>query len=273
MNLSELRQEAWDIAREIGTTDATRLWTEAEMNRYINRVYKYIARETKCIRDDITAAICRIALTPYTDYAALQTAALTNSYAAQDLAWLSDINSWLYVSPEPSGTYASRLDSAAHSLCAYSLPLDYRIVDIDEIKYTYLTWRLTHVSSDKWQVNPWWEQVRGMPTEYATDLANNRLNLNFRYTSSDILKLVVRRLPLQDLSADADTPEFRLNYHDFMINGILMHMYGKQDAQTFDGEKRDAYRIEFYRDVDEIKQQESVLNTRLRPNHSVEAFR
>jgi len=273
MNLKELRQEAWDIARETGTSDVTRLWTTREMNRYINRVYRYIARETKCIRDDITAGVCRIPVSTYVNYAALQTAALTDSYAAQDLAWLSDSNSWFYVNPEPSDDYAARLDAAAASLCPYSFPLDSRIIDIEEVKWTYRQWRLTKVSVSKWQVNPWWEQVRGMPTEYATDLANNRLALNFRLSEPEVLKLVVRRMPLKDLSADIDIPEIRLHYHDFMINGILMQMYSKQDAQTFDGEKKDMYRALYAADIDEIKQQESIINKRLQSNGSFEAFR
>ena len=43
MNLKEIRDEAYDIAREVGATDADRFWKIKEMNRYINRVYRFIA--------------------------------------------------------------------------------------------------------------------------------------------------------------------------------------------------------------------------------------
>lgn len=273
MNFKQIRDEAWAIARETAVYDSDRLWTKTEMDRYINRVYRFIAKETKCIRDDITTAICRITVAPYTDYAALQAAAVTDSYAAQDLAWLSDSTSWLYVDPSPAATYAARLDAAAQTLCPYSFPLDYRIVDIDEVKWTHRQWKLAHVSSAKWQMNPWWEQVRGMATEYATDLANNRLNLNFRMTEADTLKLVVRRLPLVDLVDDTDIPEIRIHYHDFMINGILWQMYSKQDSEAYNKDRADQYYALYLKDIDEIKQQETIIHNRLRPNYSVDAFR
>jgi len=57
MTLEEIRQECWDEARETATNDIDRLWTTSEMNRYINRVYRNIARETRCIRDSITPDI------------------------------------------------------------------------------------------------------------------------------------------------------------------------------------------------------------------------
>jgi len=136
MTLGDIRNECWDVARDTALVDQDRLWTKAEMNRYINRVYKVIARETRCIRDDITASICRIAVTPYADYAAMVAAAATDAYIAQDVAWFSDPTSWFYVNPDPAGTYAARLDEAAQTLTPYSFPMDARILDIDEIKWT-----------------------------------------------------------------------------------------------------------------------------------------
>jgi len=257
LNLKDIREECWDIARDTATTDSDRLWTTREMNRYINRVYRFIARETKCIRDDITAAICRINVAPPTDLADLTTKAATDPYYAQDLAFYNDPDSWLYqqlVSP-------------------YNFPLDPRILDIDEVKWTKRQWRLTHTSVSKWQINPWWEQVIGMSTEYATDLSNNRFTVNFRNVESDTLKLVVRRLPLVDLINDLDEPEFRTHYHDFIVNGVLYYMYSKQDADTIDKTKASEYYGLYLKDIDEIKQQEVIVNNRLRPNHSTDAFR
>ena len=259
MNLKQLREEAWDIAREIAVIDSDRLWTTKEMNRYINRVYRHIARETRCIRDAETLSICRIASTVPTDLAELTSLAATDARYAQDLVWYNEPTSWLY----------------QHLVAPYIYDLHPLIIDIDEVKWasTSRTWRLNKVSVNKWQVNPVWEQTIGMPTEYCTDYSNGRIAINFRADTSDTLKLTVRRMPLTDLVLDTDVPEYRTHYHDFMINGILWQMYSKQDSQTFDGEKAVAYQARFLADVDEIKQQETILDQRLKPNHSLDAFR
>jgi hypothetical protein len=257
MNLREIRDEAWAVAREIGTTEATRLWSTKEMNRYINRVYRFIARETRCIRDARTTAVCRIAVTKPVDLAALTALAATDSWAADDLVGYNDATSWLH-----DQFVAPRV-----------FPLHWSILDIDECKWLGVPWRLTKVSVTKWQNNPRWEQVVGYPTEYCTDYHTNYIALNFRTTTNDTLCLLVRRLPLLDLINDTDEPEFRINYHDFLLNGVLEQMYNKQDAETFDLAKAADFKIRFASDIDEIKQHETILDQRLKPNHSLSAFR
>jgi len=257
MTLDEIRQECWDEARETATNDLDRLWTTSEMNRYINRVYRNIARETRCIRDSISSDICRITSTVPASLAVLTAQARTDDFAAQDLAWYNSTDSWLY----------------ATLVAPYSFALSPYIITVDEVKWTSKQWRLTHVSIKKWQVNPWWEQVTGMATEYATDGDTNRIFVNYRTTDSDVLKLTVRRLPIVNLSDDDDRPEFKSDYHDFFKNGVLSLMYAKQDAQTFDAVKTVDYKTRFLADLDEIKQSEALLDNRLRANSSLDAFR
>lgn len=257
MNLQQIREECWDIARETAVNDQDRLWTIAEMNRYINRTYRFIARETKCIRDSITPAICTIAVAPPQDLAALTVAAATDPYAAQDLVWYNSTGSWLY----------------QKLVAPYSFPLSPLVIDVDEVKWTDRQWKLRTTSVVKWRINPWWEQVIGMPTEYATDGDNARIFLNFRADYSDTLKLAVRRMPLADLINDTDIPEIRLHYHDFIVNGVLAQMYSKQDTQAFDQVKALDFQARFKADIDEIKQQEVIINQKLNPNASLDAFR
>jgi len=257
MTLKELREEAWALLRDDALVDQDRLWPASEMNRYINRAYKQMARETKCIRDSITSSICRIAVAPPTDLADLTLKAATDSFYAQDLDWYNDSGSWLHnqlVSP-------------------YSFPLSNKIIKITECKWTNLQWKLTKVSVQKWQINPWWEQVIGMSTEYATDLDSNRLVLNYRMTSSDTLKLSVRRMPLTDLAKDSDAPEFKEDYHLMLINGIIWQMLSKTDAETLNVVKAEEYRLKFLQDIDEVKQQEELLETKLNVHYSGSAFR
>lgn len=259
MNLKEIRSEAWDIARETATNDQDRLWSTREMNRYINRTYKNIAKETRCIKDSVTASLCLIPVAPvdYTTYVA----------GTLDYIWANTLNDPL--DPLSGGKYW--LYHKDVSPLTYTL--DPSILDVVEVKWTDRQWRLTKVSVSKWQINPWWEQVVGMPTEYCTDYSTGKLTLNFRADFEDTLRLIVKRLPLVDLIADTDIPEFRLNYHELMINGILWQMYSKQDSQAFDGIKAETYRQMYLKDLDEIKQQEAYLEERLRPNHSMDGFR
>lgn len=258
MTLKELREEAWEIARDVAIVDQDRLWPSREMNKYINRVYKRMARETQCIRDSITPSICRIQVAPPTDLADLTAKASTDVWYAQDLAWYNNATSWLY----------GRL------VTPYSLPISDKIIKITEAKWMNTQWKLTKVSVQSWQVNPRWEQVVGtFATEYATDLDSNRIALNYRTTTSDTLMLTVKRMPLVDLRNDADSPEFKEDYHELMINGILAQMFSKTDAETLNKVKAEDYEEKFKSDLDEVKQQEELLDTRLKNNFAMDAFR
>jgi hypothetical protein len=174
-----------------------------------------------------------------------------------DYLWANDPNSWLY----------------HKNVAPYHFPLDPRILKVEEVKWTERQWKLARVSVSKWQINPWWEQVCGMPTEYATDLSSNTIAVNFRAEFSDTLRIIVRRLPLVDLINDEDIPEIRVDYHDFFKNGVLWQMYSKQDAEAFDGAKAADYKAEYLADIDEVKQLEAHLYQTLNANPSLSAFR
>jgi hypothetical protein len=249
MNLREIREECWEQARDTALTDSDRLWREKEMNRYINRVYRYIAREAQCIRDSSTPEVCILAVTPvdYTTYVA----------GTLDYIWANEAGNWLY-----------HLD-----VTPYLLPLHASILQIDEVKWMGAAYRLMKVSSQKWKQDVWWERVAGSyATEYATDLDSGKIGLNYRMDHADNLQLHVRRMPLVDLIEDDDAPEFRVHYHDFMINGVLMHMYRKRDAETLDEAKAAEFENAFMLDVDEVKQQETQIEERLSPNYALPAF-
>lgn len=250
MNLREIREECWEQARDTALTDSDRLWREKEMNRYINRVYRFIARETQCIKDASTPAVCILDVDPV-DYTTLTAGTL-------DYIWANEVGNWLY----------------HKDVTPYLLDLHASILQIDEVKWMTQPWRLQKVSSSKWKQNVWWERVIGSyATEYATDLNTGKIALNYRMESGDKLQLHVRRLPLVDLINDDDIPEFRTHYHDYLINGVLMHMYRKRDAETLDEAKASEFENAFLLDVDEIKQQESQLEEHLRPNEALDAFR
>lgn len=249
MNLREIREECWSQAEERGVYEDDRLWTMTDMNRYINRVYRFIARETLCIVDSTTPATCQIAseVVPYTSY----------EEGTLDYLWANSPDSWLY----------------QRDVCPYLFPLHKNILRIDEVKWAKRCWKLYKVSAQKWQSNPYWERTIGMPTEYATDLSSNMIALNFRDTVDDTLLLQVRRLPMEPLVDDDDVPEFKEHYHDFFVNGVLHLMYQRQDVESFDQRISQEYKALFAQDIDEIKQKESMLDRRLQANYSMSAFR
>lgn len=277
MTLKELRSEAWDIAREVGTSDSSRLWTTKEMNRYINRIYRHIARETRCIRDARTTAVCRLPVVPPQDLDAFTALAATDPWAADDLERYNDPDSWMYIPPQDIAGGETLEQYEARWAAATVAPMNYTlhpsILDIDEAKWKVAPWRLTKVSVTKWQANPRWEQIIGYPIEYCVDYQSGALTLGYRTRNADEICLTVRRLPLVDLVGDSDVPEIRLHYHDFFINGILWQMYSKQDVETFDLETATSYKKRFEADLDEIKQQETIFDQRLKVNYSMSGFR
>jgi hypothetical protein len=247
MTLQDIIEECRDQARDFHDEDL--LWSDREMTRYANRVYRRIAAETRCIRDATTPAVCLISSAPvdYTTYVA----------GTLDYLWANDTNSWLYHA----------------DVCPYLFDLHESILQVDEAKWVSRQWKLVKVSVDKWRPNPWWERVKGMPTEFATDYQNKKIAVNFRDETSDTLQIATRRLPLTWLSSPSDSPEMRENYHEFFMNGMLYYMYSKMDSESFDGNKALNYKQLYLQDIDEIKQMETQLDERLRPNWAMNGHR
>lgn len=250
MNLREIRESIWRKARELNVPDVDRLWPAAEMNQYINRTERRLARECRLIRDARTAEIVLLSF-DLVDYTTL------TADDGLDYIWATTPTSWLY----------------QQDVCPYVVDLDSRIIDIDEAKLIEYDWKLRKVSCQKWQQNIRWEQTKGMPTEYATDLQNNSFAVNFRSEQAFRVQLVVKRLPLADMVKDEDTPEIRVDYHDRFQNDVLAQMFEKHDAQAFDEKARDRYEQKARKDIDDIKFEESRLHEMLRPNHPTEAHR
>jgi hypothetical protein len=249
MDLAAIRDEAWDMAEDTATIDKDRFWPKAQMNLFINRIHRHIARETRCIKDATTPEVCLIASEPvnYLAYAA----------GTLDAMWAANPSSPLY-----------QMD-----VCPYLFDIHPTILEIKEVKWVTKLWEVTKASVKKWQQNPIWEQDLGDAIEYATDLESKKIALNFRGQTADTLQLQVTRLPLNKMVKDADLPEFRDHYHDFFLNGVLWLMYSKPDAETFDMVKASTHKKAFEADIDEIKQAEIVLARQLNTNHSLGVFR
>ena len=252
MTLQEIIDGCRDQARDDGANDVDRLWNDEEMVRYINRIQRRIARETLCLKDATTAAVCVLTLTPvdYTTYVS----------GTLDYIWANDSASPLY----------------QKDVTPYLVDLHDSILEIEEVKSLTFTNRLRKVSSQKWRNHLQWEQFITQPTEYATDLAHKKIAFKGRSLTVQEMQMTVKRLPLVDLDIATPTgvPEIPVNYHDFFHNGVMERMYRKQDAETLDKAKADEYKELFLDDLDEIKRQERIiLNDYIAVNNSLSAFR
>jgi hypothetical protein len=248
MTLLEIITEIRSLADDEVGLDDDLFWSSSDLLAYVNRVYRKIAKECLCIRDASTPAVCQIAVDPV-DYTTLTSGTL-------DHLWANSASSPLY-----------QLD-----VTPYLLALHASVLQIDEVKWAVRPWTLTKVSSQKWAQDVMWEQRVADPTEYATDLNTGKLALNYRSTAADILLLRIRRLPLADLAADTDVPEFRSAYHDAFMDGVLELMYLKQDAESFDKKKAEIHGKRFLDRLDEIKHLEEELDKKLTTNAPMRAF-
>lgn len=108
------------------------------------------------------------------------------------------------------------------------------------------------------------ETATGIPTAYALDKATLTLTLNKIPQADATMDLVIARLPLEELSASAQTasPEIPSSYHRKMINGIMALAYMKQDAETFNPTKAEYYDAKFAQDIEQIKRDELRLRRR-----------
>lgn len=90
-----------------------------------------------------------------------------------------------------------------------------------------------------------WEDDTGEPRAYVPDMDTAKFRPFPTPDADYIVKLMVVRLPLEDLKADADVPEIAPQYHDALIEGMVAEAYLKQDAETFDKTKAAVHEAAF----------------------------
>lgn len=125
-----------------------------------------------------------------------------------------------------------------------SYQLDPRIIDIDDgdVRLSTLEKELQKHSYRSFQnVSATWDTDASEPMAFCLDWKEGWLTLDCVPEAADTAKMRVFRLPLADLSADADTPEIPNAYHDFITDGMAYYLYSKQDSQTYDPKAADKY--------------------------------
>lgn len=114
-----------------------------------------------------------------------------------------------------------------------------------------------------------WETEIGEPMHYVPDYQTGAIRLYPSPSRSGTVYLSVRRLPLDDLSADDDIPELRAETHQALVQWMLYRAYSKQDADMFDPSKASRALAEFER---EFGRKSSSRNEQwMRSAHSVVA--
>lgn len=136
--------------------------------------------------------------------------------------------------------------SSAFCTIAYTagpglVTLDPRIINVQRVRcdlYFPQLPMLTASEMDKRR--PGWELHTGpVPLLVVSDYETGKLRIYPSPTQGSNLRLTVRRLPLQAMSADTDAPEIRPEYHPALVQWMLFRAYSKQDTETCDPAKAD----------------------------------
>lgn len=120
------------------------------------------------------------------------------------------------------------------------------ILKIERAKPTWYTGFLTKKDvSDFDNDNPSWFGTAGTPRFYALDYSTNYLTLDKAASVSGTIALTVKRMPLSDLSANSDYPEFNSQYHWMLKDYALYRAFMKQDAEVYNPQKAATHRALF----------------------------
>lgn len=96
----------------------------------------------------------------------------------------------------------------------------------------------------------------GTPLYWCTNLETDKISFFPKPSAADTIKLVVSRFPLARLDNDAVTAptlDFREEYHDSLIPGIMSMAFTKKDAETDYPILSSNYRKHFDERCEEIK--------------------
>jgi hypothetical protein len=214
MNRAELIEA---FRSDVGDEKEPFLWTEADVQRYLDDAISEACDRARLIRDTTTAAICEITVT-----------ALTASYALDGRILHFE---------------RAKLDNSTVPLeITSTAALDASIPAVPR------TWR-PRSSFGYWSAfGSSWETAKGRPNVIAIDRegAGWTGRLVPIPTSDTVLRLHVFRGPLESLTEDADEPEgIESRLHLRLLDWMKHLAYSKQDTETKDAIKAMDYADRF----------------------------
>lgn len=134
--------------------------------------------------------------------------------------------------------------------------LDPRILKIDGAILVTKAWHLRRDTIEKFEQDPLWYTRVGIPSRYCIDAQRGYITLDRLTTVDDMIKLRVRRMPLNNIDDVSDIPEIPEQYHEYLVEGILFHAYMKQDVEAFDMAKANSYLAIFENNLERLKREE-----------------
>jgi hypothetical protein len=145
------------------------------------------------------------------------------------------------------------IDSLTASICTIAVdigtqhvPISPLIIDINRAKSTWSSALLVAATVKELDTyDSEWEGKSGIPTKFATDYSNGYLTFNRKASATGTVKLTVRRLPLKDMIADSDEPEFNPAYHWMLKDYALYRAFMRQDSEVYRPEKAEKHRLLF----------------------------
>ncbi len=130
------------------------------------------------------------------------------------------------------------------------VPLDPLITEVKRVRAVGQYVQLQQISAlEMDRKRPGWEFHTGtIPLCVVTGYETGKLRLYPNPTVGGSLSMTVARLPKADMTADADTPEIRKEYHPALVQWMLYRAYSKQDTQAADPLKAEKALANFERE-------------------------
>jgi len=283
------RQDYLDDCGDIESADQwynyshpTPLWSDETLLRHLITILNEWCRETGCLRDHLTEAICKIpilagshtyVLDPkvteihkgYLDSGVIvypkSDEWLDNNVGA---LWKTTVGSVLYLLPDYDMGYVRVIYYPGTTLGYWSgavtfTALSKTIAKTGGLFSTYLAAGdqvvISATTLNGTTAIPKTFTVATVAADSFTvseTVADEVAAAAVIQKVTDTMWMTVSRLPLVELTIGAiatQTPEIRADYHPYLVHGICREAYSKQDSQTLDVQKSDKHRnlFEYYK--------------------------
>jgi hypothetical protein len=250
------------------------LWKDETLLRHLNTVLNEWCKETGCLRDWTTAAICKTLILAnkhtypmderiteihkgYLDHGSPLVLPKDDEWLDVNIpTWRRDVGTVIFLLPDYGKGYFRTIRYPASSLGYWSGALVFNAtyqtithtIGSTETNFSLLLKITDQVVISGTNLNgtsvvPKVFTVASVSTSSFTvneTLADETASAGIIQKVIDTLWLTVSRLPLNQLTiggVDTESPEIRSDYHPYLIHGICREAWGKQDSQTFDKEK------------------------------------
>ena len=137
------------------------------------------------------------------------------------------------------------VDRSTTAVCTYGVTAGQPLITLDsriiKVRVAMLTSQATPLRrlyvADMDEQSSGWENHTGSTDSYIADYETGKVFLYRKPAQNDTLKLVVVRLPLNDLTSASSVPEIPLQYHPALVPYVVSAMRSKDDTELYDPRK------------------------------------